>query len=378
MINRDASWPGNSSVHFIHNWRSAGTTISSILSSNFPNQYLKIGHPFTIFGWPAPYKNHPEPLVSLSQIRDKFTDSIFPSNILGGHTFLGLESLLVGPFDIWMNYRDPIQRLNSGLIRFYKNTKTINRSNNDLMCYDGPIGDQLLTSPVAVDHLLSTALSRESDGIAKRLAAFSISSNISLSDSSNVETPNFLSDILYDNSLLYEAARLNLERLAIVINSEHIHASLICIERFYNLSSPLINPFSDLQHNPKTISGSAFNDQSVIHNCLEVLKRHSAVDRKLFPLLNNKFAEQVNALHIDTKEIIARKALHSSPILLIKWFTMPEKFSAQQVASLATANLNRVCQQYPELSANILDLFLRWNVLSSDLRVMIARRAKDD
>ena len=32
---------------------------------------------------------------------------------------------------------------------------------------DGPVGDQLLSSPIAVDQLLSTALSRESNGIAK-------------------------------------------------------------------------------------------------------------------------------------------------------------------------------------------------------------------
>ena len=40
------------------------------------------------------------------------------------------------------------------------------------MRYDGPVGDALLISPHAVDQLLSTTLSRESNGISKRLAAF--------------------------------------------------------------------------------------------------------------------------------------------------------------------------------------------------------------
>ena len=128
MINSEAVWPLPSSVHFIHNWRSAGTTISSILSSNYPKQYLKIGHPFTIYGWPASYKKHPEPITTLGQLRKRFVHSTSSTNILGGHTFLGLESFLPGPFDIWMNYRDPIQRLNSGLIRFYKQNKAAQTS----------------------------------------------------------------------------------------------------------------------------------------------------------------------------------------------------------------------------------------------------------
>ena len=119
MLNRSPAWPKDRSVHFIHNWRCAGTTVNSILSSNFHDQYLKIGHPFTNFGWPHDYENHPEPLLTIDQIRRLVKSSQPDSIILGGHTFFGLESFLPGPFDIWMNYRDPLQRLNSGILRFY-------------------------------------------------------------------------------------------------------------------------------------------------------------------------------------------------------------------------------------------------------------------
>ena len=378
MINRDAAWPATSSVHFIHNWRSAGTTISSILSSNFSNQYLKIGHPFTIYGWPAAYKNHPDPLISLGQVRNCFSHSKYPSNILGGHTFLGLESLLPGSFDIWMNYRDPIQRLNSGLIRFYKRARNINRSKEDLMSYEGPVGDDLLSSPDAVDKLLSTALSRESNGISKRLAAFSISSKISLSDFTNVETPDFLSSADYDDSILYEAALANLSRVDLLINSQHIHPSLICIERLYNLKSPLINPFSDLHHNPKTLSGSSSKDETVIKNCLDVLNKHSAVDRKLFFDINKRFALQVNNFHIDTKEVAVRQAMHSSAILLVKWFTLADQYSENSVLKLTVSSLNIAFSRYPELAQDMLDLLLKWNVLTKQFRSNIAKIVYDE
>lgn len=377
LINRDACWSPDSSVHFIHNWRSAGTTISSILSSNFPSQYLKIGHPFTEYGWPAAYNNHPDPLISLGQIRNRFVDSISSSKILGGHTFLGLESFLPGSFDIWMNYRDPLQRLNSGLIRFYKRTRTINRSKKDLMRYDGPVGDALLTSPHAVDQLLSTTLSRESNGISKRLAAFSLTPGVSFCNSSNVETPEFLSAIDYDSSLLYEAALANLNRIAIIINSQHIHASLICIERLYNLKSPLINPFSDLHHNPKTLSGSKSTDLTVIESCKDVLLKHSSVDIKLYSEINKRFAAQVNSSHIDTKEVAARQAFHSSPLLLIKWFNMPDKFSQEKVVDLAASSLALACKKYPELSTDIINLVFSWNVLTHEFRLKLQKVSFD-
>ena len=378
MINSEAVWPLPSSVHFIHNWRSAGTTISSILSSNYPNQYLKIGHPFTIYGWPASYKQHPEPITTLGQIRKRFVHSTSSANILGGHTFLGLESFLPGPFHIWMNYRDPIQRLNSGIIRFYKHNKTANRSKKDLMRYDGPTGDQLLKSPEAVDELLSTVLSRESNGISKRLAAFSLMPELFISNDSNVETPDFLSSRSYDDSFLFHTALANLNRISILINSQHIHPSLISIERHYELKSPLINLFSDLHHNPKTLVGSHSKDLTVIEHCSHILHKHSKVDQKLFVEINKRFAQQVNSFKIDTSEVAARLALHSSPLLLMKWFTMPEKYDQKTVASLTASSLSKVCNSHHELSDQIIRLVLSWQVLTPEFRQDIARVAYDN
>ena len=60
---------------------------------------------------------------------------------------------------------------------------------------------------------------------------------------------------------------------------------------------------------------------------------------KLFPDINKRFALQVNNFHIDSKEIAARQAIHSA-LLLVKWFTLSEKYSEQSVAKLAATSLN--------------------------------------
>ena len=109
----------SNNVHFIHNWRCAGTSINSLLSSNFTHAYLKIGHPFNSFGWPESYQSHRPPLLTLSQLRSERKQLEPATIIVGGHTFNGLQNFLPGNWDIWMNYRDPIQRLNSGILRFY-------------------------------------------------------------------------------------------------------------------------------------------------------------------------------------------------------------------------------------------------------------------
>ena len=52
-------WPANRWVHLIHNWRTGGSSLTALLSVNFHDSYLKVGHPFTRDGWPVDYSLDP-------------------------------------------------------------------------------------------------------------------------------------------------------------------------------------------------------------------------------------------------------------------------------------------------------------------------------
>ena len=73
------------------------------------------------------------PLLCLLGILEIYKSNYPKSVIIGGHTFLGLESFLPGSFDIWMNYRHPLQRLNSGILRFYNRQFVSEPGRSDLM-----------------------------------------------------------------------------------------------------------------------------------------------------------------------------------------------------------------------------------------------------
>lgn len=375
MLSRSPIWPKNQSVHFIHNWRCAGTTVNSILSSNFHERYLKIGHPFNNFGWPHDYNNHPEPLLTVGQIRRLIKSSQSHSVILGGHTFLGLESFLPGPFDIWMNYRDPLQRLNSGILRFYNKQYATKSGDSHLIDVTQSLESTKLDFSIFVDRLLSSSLIRESNGIARRLAALSLSNNIEINQNTNVETVDFLLSG-YSEKDLFECALSGLSGVNVLINSLYIQASLICIERIYGLSSPLINPFSNLLHNPVTLSGAKKSDTSVIDQCKDILIKHSQADLKLLPYLHTKFAKQVNFAAIDEKEIAARNAIHQDRLFMPKWFTF-ERFSREDVIRLISESLETLCRKNSSLENEILAIFFRWNGLNLDVRHDVNKFLKD-
>ena len=375
MLSCSPIWPKNRSVHFIHNWRCAGTTVNSILSSNFHENYLKIGHPFTTFGWPHDYENHPEPLLTVGQIRSLVKSSQPKSVILGGHTFLGLESLLTGPFDIWMNYRDPLQRLNSGILRFYNKQYKTRSGSTHLIDVSHSLESTALDFPAFVDQLLSSTLVRESNGISRRLAALALSNSIEINQSTNVETVDFLLSG-YSDKDLFECALSRLSDIKVLINSSYIQASLICIERIYGLSSPLINPFSNLSHNPVTLSGAKKSDTSIIDQCHDILIKHSQADLKLLPHLHSSFANQVNSVAIDEKEISVRNAIHQERLFMPKWFTF-ERFSHEDVTRLISESLEKLCRNNSSLDTDILSTFFKWNGLDLDIRTDVNRYLTD-
>ena len=249
LVNRHSPFPRN--VHFIHNWRCAGTTVNSLLSSNFHQYYLKIGHPFTCFGWPEDYRLHRDPLLTVDQIRKviPISSNSNANVVVGGHTFLGLERFFSGRWDIWFNYRDPIARLNSGILRFYANMRKKSASSHGHLIdlEESPKVD--FDDPHTIDTLLSTSLLRESNGISRRLAAFAITPSFYLSSTDNIELSPIISQYRYSEIELYEAACQNISALDFIFNSDYLHQSILALEKTYSLPGPLINPFSDLRHN---------------------------------------------------------------------------------------------------------------------------------
>lgn len=375
MLSCSPIWPNNRSVHFIHNWRCAGTTINSILSSNFHDNYLKIGHPFTPFGWPHPYDNHPEPLLTVGQIRSLVKSSQPKSVILGGHTFLGLESFLTGPFDIWMNYRDPLQRLNSGILRFYKKQVKTKSESSHLIDVSHSLESTDLDFSSFVDHLLSSTLVRESNGISRRLASLGLSNSTEINQNTNVETVDFLLSSYSDDDL-FDCALSRLSDIKVLINSSYIQASLISIERIYGLSSPLINPFSNLSHNPVTLSGANKTDTSIIDRCKDILIKHSQADLKLLPYLHSAFAKQVNSVSIDEKEVSVRNAIHQERLFMPKWFSF-DRFTREDVIRLISESLENLCRKNSSLDSDILSTFFKWDGLDLDIRNDVNRYLTD-
>ena len=363
MLRFNKIWPTSPNIHFIHNWRCAGTTVNSLLSSNFHRSYLKIGHPFTNFGWPEPYAAHRTPLQTKNQLKEHINELRADSSpsIVGGHTFYGLERFLPGSWHLWMNYRDPLARLNSGILRFYsKKFRTGSRSHGHLIDLEGS-SEINLNDPHSVDILLETTLLRESNGISRRLAAITCSNTFNFASDDNLEMNDIISTRRYKPQELLDNAISNLESLNILINSDYLHHSILSIEKYYSLSSPIINPFSNLLHNSVELVGLSRSDKRLFQTSNDILLKHTAVDRKLLPLLNNQFAAQINESHITDEDVRLRDLIHQKPILDQRWFDASGKANVDDIEILIIDRLVNLCKQNRSLANKMFDLVLSWD-----------------
>ena len=205
------------------------------MTANFHDSYLKIGHPFNNFGWPENYESHRDPILTVDQIRS--SKSVLSPNhvIVGGHTYNGLHSFIPGSWHIWTNYRDPIQRLNSGILRFYsKKLKISSKRKGHLVDREQFLNNLSFTNPSSVDLLLETVLLRESNGITRRLAALSTKGCFSFNLADNIETVDLISTSRYDDVELFRNALLNL------IQSQFYLIQTIFTNQFFVLN-PFIN-----------------------------------------------------------------------------------------------------------------------------------------
>lgn len=350
---------GSKNVFFIHNWRCAGSSMHSLLSSNFGENYFKIGTQFSDFGWPLYDK--PEKLT-LEDLRIE----IRKGGILSGHLCSGVESLFAGEWDLWVNARKPVERLSSGILRFH--SKSFQMSSGTY-----PIEEVRLQSEKVLDNLMNTELKHEQNGISLRMAGFAVANSLSIQSTSNLER---LSRIHYSGSpeALFSAALEKVHNAKIVIIPQYLHAALICIEKIYHLS-PLINLFSDLRHNSVAFGGASEAERKVFELSKPLIKNYCSEDLKLWEELARKFQMQLDSCHVSKRAVAVRNALHScaSPILDPVVFNQTK--DNNYLISLCVAGIVRAAKGNLELSEDIVDLAGSWSRFDPDASKEIRDRA---
>ena len=294
-ILRDASAQLDSrKAFFIHNWRCGGSSLNSIFASNFGSNYCKIGTQFTKFGWPD--YQAPE-ILTLADVRTRFDQT----SILGGHLCFGIQTLLGGSWDLWMNARHPIERLASGIMRFHSKKFAIKPgkySQSAALSYSESILAKLIAGP----------LRHEQNGIAKRLAGFSYAESLDVTGDSNLEELSCYRCDSSDSALLKVALK-NLQHVNMLFLPSHLHASILCMEKFYSLE-PQLNLFSDLRHNAVDLGHAKPDQKRLFDLSRKLLSELCSLDLELWKELEKKFFNQLRILKISKREIKLREILH--------------------------------------------------------------------
>ena len=339
---------GGSGIFFLHNWRCAGSSMSSLMAANFGSFYIKVGHPFTNYGWPESYRGSTKQITSLDEIRGR----IQPGCIVGGHLFTGFESLLPGRWDLWMNARHPVERLISGLLRFHSNKVIPNNPQADLHT-----GHEALYSPTDVSRILNGPLRREINGMSRRLAGFTAIDSISVSAQGNLEKADFLERTV-DHARLMACAKSQLSELKILIMAHSFQASVLCIEAAYSLE-PLINPFSDLRHNSAQLSKPSQAQRTMLQRLRPKFEELMKADITLWNQLEILFKYQIDSYNIQEDDIKIRELIHREPLLDPTWLTDP----AVTPDLLLKGFAGRIAQRAVlagELGPKLIDTVCRW------------------
>ena len=331
--------------------------MNSLLSSNFGDRYLKVGTQFEDTGWP----NYDVPeLLSVHRVRKEFKSG----GIVGGHLCSGVESIIGGSWDIWMNARDPCKRLSSGVMRFHASHFRAAPGSYTL--------DQAIDiAQQKLAELIAGPLQHESNGVAKRLAGFAVAESVDLQSQANLEKLSCFSMHVSEDELL-DAALRQLERVKIIILPEYLHASLISIEKLYSLG-PIINLFSGLKHNPVSIGKPSKEERNLFKLATPMLKNICSVDRELWKSLMKRFECQIDSAGVTKRELKVREILHRQPLLFVKLHDQPmtdEKLI--QIISLALVDL---ANQHSELAKDIISLACRWQRFSFEAAAEIKSRA---
>ena len=341
----------------MHNWRCAGSTMNSLLSSNFGDRYTKVGTQFRETGWPD--YDVPE-LLTVDQVRTSFKDG----GILGGHLCSGVESVVGGSWDIWMNARKPFERLSSGIMRFHAA-----RFRAEPGVYTRQQASEMAQQKLA--ELVAGPLQHEVNGVAKRLAGFAVAESMDLRNQSDLEKISCFSMSVSDDELL-DAALRQMERVTAIILPEYLHASLISIERMYSLS-PIINLFSDLRHNPVALGKSSKEEEALFEFAKPMLERICSVDRELWKSLMTRFQEQINSAGVGKRDVRVREILHQKPLLSTKLYD--QQIAERKLIEIISTSLVNLANQHKELSEDIVSIACQWSRFAPEAAADIKSRA---
>ena len=300
----------NQWVHLIHNWRTGGSSLTALLSVNFHDSYLKVGHPFTRHGWPVDYDKHPLQITTSDQLTQWIKAQSTPA-ILAGHTYAGMASGLgLNKFDCWSTFRDPAARMNSGLLRFHRVSL---KSDHPDGGYVGDSKGHLFESSSEVRHVINTKLSHEINGMCRRLAGYSLLQSGS-TVGTDLESCSLLDDRPVDQAC-FDLAMDRLKSLSWIYLTDQVLPSILLLESHYKLP-PLIHPMSDLKHNPQWNGGGITRlQQSLLLKYRPLFEELNSWDVKLYQEATRLFWKRWKVADIDSDRLIARRILQSKPLI---------------------------------------------------------------
>jgi len=319
-------WPGMNWVHLIHNWRTGGSSLTALLSLNFHDSYLKVGHPFTRDGWPVDYGLHPLQITRHEQLSQWIKAQPAPA-ILAGHTYHGMAGRLgVHNVDLWLTLREPAARLNSGLLRFHRKAL---KSDHPDGGYVGKTMGHAFQTGAEIESVSRQALGHELNGMCRRIAGYSMLPAGATPDlNDDLESCRQLDDRPVDQAC-FDRAMDHLRSSSWIYLTEQVVPSLLLLEQNYNLP-PLVHPCSNLVHNPQwNGAGITRLQESLLTKHRALLEGLNPWDVKLYDEARRLFWKRWKEAGIDPDRLRARRLLQAKPLLHAKLLCQPEEARRQ-------------------------------------------------
>lgn len=358
--------PHNSKRLLIHNWRTAGTSTSALLASNFGGRYIKIGVQFNSFGWMKDLKNGHQ-ITQLGEVKER----IGSSHIVGGHLFAGLEAFLPGNWELWMTARDPIKRAKSGVLRFHgRPYKGSTRPDRDLFSYTGK---EKLEKPEDLFSLFDESLRFERNGMCRRLSALRLANQFSIDNSTNLEKIPELS-LDFNPDVLYQSARVMLDSVRILILTEWYTASVLCLERLL-AQGPLLCPFSNLKLNGRTDKHALEKRRRIVESADNVLAQIQSADLLLWKDIKKRFKAQLNTYQVTQRDIAVRDLIQATPLLDPQWFNGAQ-YTEEQLLRLVASAIARRAHERIELADEVIETVAGWQRFTPEAADQIRHYAK--
>ena len=314
-------WPSDRWIHLIHNWRTGGSSLTALLSVNFHDSYLKVGHPFTRDGWPVDYGLNPDQVTSESQLSSWINYQSSPA-IVAGHTYYGMASQLgLNDTDLWVTMREPAARLNSGLLRFHRKPL---KSSNPQGGYIGDTKGHSFSTANEIEEYAQSEMFHELNGMCRRIAGYNVLNsfnNPSLGD--DLESSVALDQRSVDREC-FDLALSHLESSSWIYLTEYVIPSILLLESKYQIK-PLIHPCSHLVHNPQwNGAGITRLQESLLIKHRSLLESLNAWDVKLYSHSSRLFWKRWKEADIDPARLEARRLLQSKPLMHPKSLKNPE------------------------------------------------------